>query len=122
MNRTVEISKVFDFDAAHWLPNVPEGHKCKRMHGHTYRVEVRVKGQLDHRGFVADYAELAEWMAPVIEALDHRTLNEVRGLDNPTTEVLVWWIWDQLRGLDGLCAVRVYESATTWAEAKPPCS
>ena len=121
MNRVVEICKRFDFDAAHFLPNVPDGHKCKRMHGHTYVVEVRLKNNLDHRGFVADYAEIADFVNPVIARLDHYTLNDIEGLENPTTEVLCWWIWDNLRGLDGLCAVRVYESSTTWAEAKPPC-
>lgn len=119
----VTISKKFDFDAAHWLPNVPDGHKCSRMHGHTYVAEIICVGEPDKRGMVVDYAELAEAWAPINTLLDHHVLNEVRGLENPTTEVLAPWI---LRKLDEspighvLVAVRVYESSTTWCEARKP--
>lgn len=114
----VTISKTFDFDAAHWLPKVPEGHKCKRLHGHTYRVEIRLTGPLDERGMVVDYAEIAEAWQPLHDALDHRCLNEVPGLENPTTEVLVAWLLNRLRGHWPvfLLAVRVYESSTTYCE------
>ncbi len=118
------ISKTFDFDAAHFLPLVPDGHKCKRMHGHTYRVEIicdnRVSGGLSN-GMVVDYAEIAKAWAPLHDMLDHRVLNEIPGLENPTTEVLAEWIWSEMpKGLDEvLRAIRVYESSTTWCEYRP---
>lgn len=117
----IRIAKTFDFDAAHHLPHVPDGHKCKRLHGHTYRVEVMCEGEIDARGMVIDYAEIAKAWAPVDRLLDHRYLNEIPGLENPTTEVLAPFI---LRILAGhpvvgpvLSAVRVYESSTTYCEA-----
>ncbi len=113
----VTISKTFDFDAAHWLPNVPVDHKCRRLHGHTYRVEVLLRGEPDGRGFVADYAEIAEAWRPVHGMLDHRCLNEIEGLENPSTEVLAPFIARMLvDALPLLHAVRVYESSTTWCE------
>jgi 6-pyruvoyltetrahydropterin/6-carboxytetrahydropterin synthase len=114
----VQIAKLFDFDAAHFLPMVAEGHKCKRMHGHTYRVEVRAEGEPDGRGMVVDYAELAAAWAPIHAVLDHRVLNEVPGLENPTTEILAPWILERFaRAIPEVRSVRVYESATTWCEA-----
>jgi 6-pyruvoyltetrahydropterin/6-carboxytetrahydropterin synthase len=116
----VTISKRFDFDAAHWLPHVCEGHKCGRLHGHTYVVELRLRGVPDERmGWFVDYAEIAAAWAPLNDQLDHRLLNEIEGLDNPTTEVLVPWIANKLKQTpigQWLCAVRVYESSTTWCE------
>lgn len=113
----VTISKTFDFDAAHFLPKVPEDHKCRRMHGHTYRAEVICAGELDERGMVCDYAEIAVAWAPIHDMLDHRVLNEIPGLENPTTEILAPWILERL-GMRSLVAVRVYESSTTWCEAR----
>lgn len=114
----LRIAKTFDFDAAHWLPNVPEEHKCRRLHGHTYRVEVVCEGEPDERGFVCDYAEIAAAWAPMHEVLDHRELNLVPGLENPTTEVLAPWILERFaRSLPCVALVRVYESSTTWCEA-----
>lgn len=115
---SVTIAKEFDFDAAHFLPLVPDGHKCKRLHGHTYRVEVRVHGPLDKRGMVCDYAEIAAAWQPIHDMLDHQCLNDIPGLENPTTEHLAPYILDCLRasGLQAT-AVRVYESTTTWCEA-----
>lgn len=113
----VTISKMFDFDAAHFLPNVPDGHKCKRLHGHTYRVEVVLRGEPDARGFVVDYAEIAEAWRPVEAMLDHRLLNDVEGLENPSTEVLAPFIAHALvDALPLLHTVRVYESSTTYCE------
>lgn len=113
----VTISKQFDFDAAHYLPNVPDGHKCKRLHGHTYRVDVVLRGEPDERGFVIDYAEIAEAWRPVDALLDHRLLNDIEGLENPSTEVLAPFIAQMLvDGLPLLHAVRVYESSTTYCE------
>lgn len=118
------IAKTFDFDAAHWLPQVPEDHKCRRMHGHTYRVEVRVRGGVRSDGFVCDYADIAAAWQPIHDALDHRLLNEIPGLENPTTEVLVVWIAERLKAAFPektlnqrvIWGVRVYESTTTWVE------
>lgn len=113
----VTISKAFDFDAAHSLPGVPEGHKCARLHGHTYRVEVMLRGEPDARGFVADYAEIAAAWAPLHDLLDHRHLNAIEGLENPSTEVLAPFIAHALLdALPLLHAVRVYESSTAWCE------
>lgn len=118
------ITKMFDFDAAHSLPLMPEGHKCKRLHGHTYRVRFALEGPLDPQMMVADYAEIEEAWKPIHDRLDHRNLNEIHGLaPQPTTEVLAWWIMREFRHAAPqlpLVSVRVYESSTTWAEVSPP--
>jgi 6-pyruvoyltetrahydropterin/6-carboxytetrahydropterin synthase len=113
----VTIAKQFTFDAAHHLPGLPEGHKCKRLHGHTYRVEIQLRGPVDEFGFVVDYAEIAKAWAGIDEQLDHRCLNDIPGLETPSTEVLVKWIGDRVKALlPRLVRVRVSESTTTWAE------
>lgn len=117
---TVTISKRFDFDAAHHLPNVPAGHKCGRPHGHTYVVEVILRGEVkEPAGWFVDYADIATAWAPIGDDLDHRDLNKIDGLENPTTENLVKWIWDRLHlSVVGryLLRIRVFESSTTWCE------
>lgn len=117
----VTICKSFDFDAAHFLPNVPDGHKCKRLHGHTYRVEIRCEGHpTSVEGWFMDYADIAAAWAAVHGMIDHRCLNEVPGLENPTTEVLIAWMLKALNGdqrvAPFLTSIRIYESATTWCE------
>lgn len=113
----VTISKKFDFDAAHFLPNLPDGHKCKRLHGHTYLAELILRGEPDERGFVVDYAEIATAWKPVEALLDHRLLNDIEGLETPSTEVLAPFIARMLLdSLPLLHAVRVYESSTTYCE------
>jgi 6-pyruvoyltetrahydropterin/6-carboxytetrahydropterin synthase len=113
----VKISKRFDFDAAHRLPTVAPDHKCFRMHGHTYGVEIFCAGEADARGMVCDYAEIAEAWKPIHDAIDHRTLNEIEGLEVPTTEILTPWIgFKLLDALPAFCGVRVYESSTTYCE------
>jgi len=113
------ISKTFTFDAAHRLDRLPPEHKCHRMHGHTYRVELILSGHVADNGFLLDYADIAEMWAPLHELLDHRILNEVPGLDVPTTENLAGWILSRI-GWDGHLSftVRVFESSTTWCEMK----
>jgi 6-pyruvoyltetrahydropterin/6-carboxytetrahydropterin synthase len=88
----VTITKDFRFEAAHALPRLPRDHKCHRMHGHSYEVTLHLRGPVDKRGFVVDYDEIETAWAPVHEALDHRTLNYVPGLEVPSTEVLATWI------------------------------
>ncbi|HEY5155689.1 MAG TPA: 6-carboxytetrahydropterin synthase QueD [Acidimicrobiales bacterium] len=111
----MELFKEFSFEAAHRLPNVEASHKCARLHGHSFRVEVQVTGEVGvDTGWVMDFADLATAWQPVHEDLDHRYLNELAGLENPTSEVLAQWIWARLAGaLPGLSAVTVRETCTS---------
>jgi 6-pyruvoyltetrahydropterin/6-carboxytetrahydropterin synthase len=111
----MEIMKEFRFEAAHRLPRVPEGHKCRRLHGHSYRVRLVVRGEVDPElGWVRDFADLKEAFEPLRQRLDHYYLNEVEGLSNPTSENLAVWIWDRLVGpLPGLAEVHVAETCTS---------
>jgi 6-pyruvoyltetrahydropterin/6-carboxytetrahydropterin synthase len=108
----VELEKTFWFEAAHLLPNVPEGHKCRRLHGHSFRIDVAVAGPVDAQvGWLVDYADIKEAFAPLMDRLDHRYLNEVEGLENPTSELLAAWIWERLEPrLTGLVRVTVQET------------
>jgi 6-pyruvoyltetrahydropterin/6-carboxytetrahydropterin synthase len=95
----MDVFREFTFEAAHRLPNVPAGHKCARLHGHSFRVEVHVSGPVDpDLGWVMDFGDVKAAFASVHDALDHRYLNEVEGLENPTSERLAVWIWDRLAG------------------------
>lgn len=110
----MEIFKEFTFEAAHRLPNVPEGHKCARLHGHSYRVEIHVTGEVSETtGWVMDFGGIKKAFAPVLAHLDHYYLNDVKGLENPTSEVLARWIWDQLLPALPLSAVLVRETCTS---------
>ena len=94
----VELRKSFQFEAAHLLPNLPDTHKCRRLHGHSFKVEVVVAGACDPKlGWLMDYAEIAAAFKPIHGQLDHRYLNEISGLENPTSEILAAWIWDRLK-------------------------
>jgi len=94
----MEIFKKFTFEAAHRLPNVPAGHKCARLHGHSYSLEVHVNGQPDaHLGWIMDFADITKAVEPVIRRLDHYYLNEIEGLENPTSETIVRWVWPQIK-------------------------
>ena len=110
----MRLEKTFRFEAAHWLPNVPEGHKCRRMHGHSFRVTIVVSGEVDpSTGWVIDFGVIKEAFEPLEKQLDHYCLNEIEGLENPTSEVLVKWIWDRvLPQLPLLFEVAVEETCT----------
>ncbi|MEU1884089.1 6-carboxytetrahydropterin synthase QueD [Micromonospora sp. WMMD987] len=110
----MEIFREFTFEAAHRLPHVPAGHKCARLHGHSYRVQVHVEGDVDPAaGWVMDFGDLKKAFAPLRDQLDHYYLNEVPGLENPTSEVLARWIWDRLVDQVPLSAVMVRETCTS---------
>ncbi len=111
----MDVFREFNFEAAHRLPHVPEGHKCSRLHGHSFRVEVRVRGDIDPAtGMVIDFAEIKAAFAPLLDRLDHYFLNEVEGLDNPTSENLARWIWERLTpALPQLAEVIVRETCTS---------
>jgi 6-pyruvoyltetrahydropterin/6-carboxytetrahydropterin synthase len=112
---TTEIFKEFTFEAAHRLPFVPEEHKCARLHGHSYRVEVHVGGEVDPAsGWIIDFAEIKQAFDPLHARLDHYYLNEIEGLENPTSENLARWIWQRLEDrLPGLSRVVVRETCTS---------
>ncbi|NTW07122.1 MAG: 6-carboxytetrahydropterin synthase QueD [Syntrophaceae bacterium] len=108
----MEIFKVFHIDAAHRLPNVPPGHKCANLHGHSFRIEIHLKGPVDpHLGWVIDFADITVAFQPLYNQLDHKYLNDIEGLSNPTSENLAVWIWERLHvTLPQLSKVVVQES------------
>jgi 6-pyruvoyltetrahydropterin/6-carboxytetrahydropterin synthase len=94
----MEIFIIFSFDAAHRLPQVPTTHKCSQLHGHTFQVEIHVSDALDpEKQWVIDFADIKAICAPVIERLDHTYLNDIEGLENPTSEMIASWIWNQIK-------------------------
>ena len=114
----IALTKTFRFEAAHCLPHLPQEHKCARMHGHSFEVDVRVEGECDpKRGWLMDYAEIKKAFQPILDQLDHRHLNDIRGLEIPTSENLAKWIWDRLKpSLPLLAAIIVAESRESRAE------
>jgi 6-pyruvoyltetrahydropterin/6-carboxytetrahydropterin synthase len=111
----VELTREYRFEAAHRLPMVPPDHKCARLHGHSFRIEVVLTGEVDDRmGWLVDFGDITAIVAPLLlEELDHRTLNDVPGLENPTSERLCAWLWDRLAPrLTGLSAITVHETCT----------
>jgi 6-pyruvoyltetrahydropterin/6-carboxytetrahydropterin synthase len=113
----VELVKDFTLEAAHRLPGLPSGHKCSRLHGHSFKIEVRVRGPLaPGTGWVMDYADIKAAFQPIHDMLDHNYLNDVPGLECPTSEILAGWIWNRLDGtLPGLAEVVVHETCTARA-------
>ncbi len=111
----MEIYKEFHFEAAHRLPNVPEGHKCARLHGHSFHVRLVLSGEVgETSGWVMDFGELKGVFAPLYDQLDHRYLNDIKGLENPTSENIARWIWTQLQPqLPQLSAVEIRETCTS---------
>ena len=113
----MELRKSFQFEAAHLLPRLPKSHKCRRLHGHSFKVELVVAGECDPKlGWLVDYAEISRLFKPVWEKLDHRYLNEVPGLENPTSEEIAFWIWKKMKPrLPLLTEVIVSETCTARA-------
>jgi 6-pyruvoyltetrahydropterin/6-carboxytetrahydropterin synthase len=110
----MDIYKIFTFEAAHRLPNVPEGHKCARLHGHSFEVTLFVSGPVDDvTGWVVDFADVKAAFKPYLKQLDHYYLNDIEGLENPTSENIARWIWAKVKpGLAGLSKVQVKETCT----------
>jgi 6-pyruvoyltetrahydropterin/6-carboxytetrahydropterin synthase len=113
----MEVYKEFTFESAHRLPNVPDGHKCGRLHGHSYWVKITIEGEVgEETGWVQDFADLKEAFKPLHDRLDHNYLNEIPGLENPTSEVVAVWIWKKLKPkLPMLTEVVVAETCTARA-------
>jgi 6-pyruvoyltetrahydropterin/6-carboxytetrahydropterin synthase len=118
----MEIFKEFRFEAAHRLPHVPEGHKCGRLHGHSFRAEVHVSGAVDPKmGWVLDFDEIKASFDPLLKRLDHGYLNDIPGLENPTSEEIARWIWEELSpSLPGLSRIVVRETCTSGATYTGP--
>jgi 6-pyruvoyltetrahydropterin/6-carboxytetrahydropterin synthase len=114
----VRLTKTFHFEAAHDLPTFPEGHKCRRLHGHSFKFDVVVEGDVDPaKGYLIDYGDIKKVADPIVKQLDHYYLNKIEGLANPTSEVLARWIWDRLAPLlPQLSSIIVYETCTSACE------
>ncbi len=113
----ITLTKSFTFEAAHWLPTFPDGHKCRRMHGHSFRVDIVVEGDVPQdKGYLIDYGQIKDAAGPIVDELDHRLLNEIEGLENPTAELITKWVYDRLKpALPLLFEVRIHETCTTAA-------
>lgn len=111
----MDIYKEFTIEAAHLLPNLPDGHKCKRLHGHSFRIEVHINGEIDNNlGWVMDFSDISRSFQPVFDVLDHHYLNEIDGLENPTSENIAKWVWNKLKpGLPDLSKIIIKETCTS---------
>lgn len=108
------IYKQFTFDSAHFLPNVPAGHKCRAMHGHTYKLVIYVEGELQEAGWIIDFAEMKKIIKPIIDIVDHQLLNNIPGLENPTSELLAVWLWNKIKPhLPSLKKIELSETPTS---------
>lgn len=118
----MDIFKIFTIEAAHRLPNAPAGHKCARLHGHSFRIEIRISGELvEPEAWVMDFADVKAAFQPIYDRLDHHYLNDIAGLENPTSERLAEWLWDQLAPrLPLLSEIIVHETCTAGARYRGP--
>ena len=114
----VRLIHEFRFEAAHLLPKVPEGHKCRRLHGHSFRFDVVVEGDVDPaRGYLIDYGDIKKICDPIVRQLDHYYLNDIEGLSNPTAEMISKWLWDRIKPqLPLLATIIVHETCTSACE------
>ncbi len=110
-----ELIKTFRFEAAHTLAKAPDGHKCRRLHGHSYKIDIHVTGQADpETGWVIDFGQIKQAVEPILDTLDHRFLDDIKGLANSTSEMLAKYLWDKIKvNLPGLSAITVWESDTS---------
>lgn len=106
------LTKDFTFEAAHTLPHVPSDHKCARMHGHSFKAEISIEGEVDpHMGWVYDHTRISRAMEPLLAQLDHAYMNDIQGLENPTVENLAGWLWQRLESAcPGLCEIIIHET------------
>jgi 6-pyruvoyltetrahydropterin/6-carboxytetrahydropterin synthase len=111
----VRLIKQFHFEAAHDLPTFPPDHKCRRLHGHSFRFDVIVEGEVDpEKGYLIDYGGIKIVVDPIVRRLDHYYLNEIEGLNNPTSEHLAKWLWDRIKPvLPMLSEIVVHETCTS---------
>lgn len=118
----MDIFKVFTIEAAHRLPNLPPTHKCSRLHGHSFRIELHLRGPMvEPEGWVMDFADLKRIFQPIYDQLDHHYLNDVPGLENPTSERLAQWLYEQVKPLVPLLhMVVVHETCTAGARYLGP--
>lgn len=116
----LQITRRYHFEAAHWLPGVPETHKCHRIHGHNYHMDVTVEGMQDNKtGFIVDFWDLDTIIEPIIKRVDHYMLNDVAGLENPTAENIARWFYGELFNSplnQCLKSIRIYETLDCWAD------
>lgn len=109
-----QLTKSFTFEAAQTLPNAPEGHKCRLMHGHSFKLEINVEGKVDpETGWVYDHAKISAAVGPLIDLLDHSYVNEIEGLENPTIENMCAWFWRKIEPqCPGLYEIVLHETPT----------
>jgi 6-pyruvoyltetrahydropterin/6-carboxytetrahydropterin synthase len=118
----VRLVHEFRFEAAHKLPKVPEGHKCRRLHGHSFKVELTIEGPVNpETGWLIDFGVLHDLWKPLHAELDHNYLNDIEGLENPTSEVLAFWIWGRMKPrLPELTRVTLFETCDARCEYEGP--
>lgn len=113
----MQIFKQFTFDSAHFLPNVPDGHKCKEIHGHTYKMIVYMEGDIEaDSGWLMDFGDLKKIIEPIVKSIDHKFLNKIEGLENPTCEMMTIWLWNKIKpNLPSLTKIELHETPTSGA-------